>query len=360
MTLYKRTNLIIHDYFENFGGGERLVKILHQTKKFDLVYCFKKNDIIKKFKLTKNSLSLNNSLFPTFFKKIFIKKIFEKYLVNTKYKKIIFSGNYSIFAKTDNNCKKIFYCHSLPKLFFYFDKFYSRKNLFLFLINRLFKKKFKKEYIKKLKKMDMILCNSEYTKREIKKKTNLNAKVIYPPIELNKFKWISQKKYFVSNNRHVIGKNNHIIINTFKNFPNIDIYFTSTGPQNIFLKKIAKGYKNIKFTGLLNEKRYAELIGNSSAIINISNFEDFGMAALEGLSAGKPSIVINESGYLETIKNNYNGFVINKNKIDIGLYNFLKEIDYNKLNKMRGNCEKSVRKFSSLYFIRNILSCLNV
>ena len=207
--------------------------------------------------------------------------------------------------------------------------------------------------------MDLILCNSYHTKKEIKKEVNLNAKVVYPPIELNKFKWISQKKYFVSNNRHVIGKNNHIIINIFKKFPNIDIYFTSTGPQNTFLKKIAKDYKNIKFTGLLNEKKYTKLIGNSCATINISNFEDFGMAALEGLSAGKPSIVINESGYLETIKNNHNGFVLNKDKIEIELFNFIKGVDYKKLHQMRENCEKSVRKFNSLTFIRNILSSLN-
>lgn len=359
MALDKKKNLIIHDYFENFGGGEKLVKILYETKKFDLVYGFKNYDIIKKFKLVKNSLSLNNWKIPTFFKKIYIKKIFENYSVNEKYKNVIFSGNYSIFAKTNINSKKIFYCHSLPKIFFYFNKFYSRKNFFFWIVNKLFKKKFKKEYIQRLKKMDLILCNSAYTRKEIKKKINLNAKVIYPPIELNKFKWISQKKYFISNNRHVIGKNNHIIINTFKNFPNIDIYFTSTGPQNTFLKKIAKGYNNIKFTGLLSEKKYAKLIGNSSASINISNLEDFGMAALESLSAGKPSIAINESGYLETIKNNYNGFVINKNRINTELHNLLKKIDYNKLNEMRENCEKSVRKFSSVNFIKNILNCFN-
>ena len=68
--------------------------------------------------------------------------------------------------------------------------------------------------------MDLILCNSLNIKKKIKKFTGLKAKVIYPPIEIKKFKWISQQNYFVSNNRHEIGKNLEKVINAFIKFPN--------------------------------------------------------------------------------------------------------------------------------------------
>jgi glycosyltransferase involved in cell wall biosynthesis len=206
--------------------------------------------------------------------------------------------------------------------------------------------------------MDIILCNSLYTKKKIKKFCNLEAKIIYPPIEIKKFKWICQKKYFVSNNRHELGKNLEQVINVFKLFPNIKIYITSQGSLTNYLKKIAKDYNNIIFTGFLDEHKYSNLIGNCCATVNITSNEDFGMAALEGLAAGKPAIVINEGGYAETIKNNYNGFVMNKLNLEKDLHNFLININYRKLQLMKSNCILSTRKYSSQNFIKKILRFL--
>jgi glycosyltransferase involved in cell wall biosynthesis len=242
----------------------------------------------------------------------------------------------------------------LPRIFFEYENFYKSTNLVKKIINLFFKKKFKEEYIKKIKSMDIVLCNSLYTKKKIKKFSNLEAKIVYPPIETKKFKWISQKKYFVSNNRHELGKNLEQVINVFKLFPDINIYFTSQGSQTNYLMKIAKNHNNIIFTGFLDEQKYSNLIGNCCATVNITSNEDFGMAALEGLAAGKPAIVINEGGYSETIKNNFNGFVINKLNLEKNLINFLINIDFRKLKSMKLNCISSVNKYSSENFIKKI------
>jgi glycosyltransferase involved in cell wall biosynthesis len=359
MSFGKTRGLIIHDYFENFGGGERVIKVLYDSKSFDLIYGFEKDNIIKKIGLNRKSLNLNPTNQPILLKKILLKKNFKKMQLKKNYNTCIISGNYSVFSNLKNCRKKIFYCHSLPKIFFEYDKFYKSNNIIKKTINLVLQKKFKKEYIKKVKTMDVILCNSLNTKKKIQKFINLKAKVVYPPIEINKFKWISQKKYFVSNNRHEIGKNLDKIINTFKEFPNLKIYLTSTGSQTNYLKKIANNYKNIIFTGFLNEKKYAELIGNCAAIINVTSSEDFGMAALEGLSAGKPAIVINDGGYLETIKNNYNGIVLNYKNLEKQLTKLLKNINFKRLLSMKFNCEKSVKHYSSTKFIKNINSILN-
>jgi glycosyltransferase involved in cell wall biosynthesis len=355
MSFKTREHLIIHDYFENFGGGERLIKVLYNTKMYDLIYGFDKNNLVKKINLHKNSLNLNKKKIPIILKKFLLKKKFANLNIKKNYKTCLLSGNYSIFSRVPKNCKKIFYCHSLPKIFFEFKKFYKSTNMIKKIINLTLKKKFKDEYIKKIKSMDILLCNSFNIKKKIKKFTNLNAKVVYPPIETKKFRWISQKKYFVSNNRHEIGKNLDKVISAFKNFPDINIYLTSQGSQTNHLKKIARHYKNIIFTGFLSDKRYANLIGNCCATINITSNEDFGMAALEGLAAGKPAIVINQGGYQETIKNNYNGFIMNKIKLEKNLINFLKNIDLKKLYSMKLNCISTTKKYSSQNFIKKIL-----
>jgi glycosyltransferase involved in cell wall biosynthesis len=354
MSFGKSKNLIIHDYFENFGGGERLIKVLYNTGIFDLVYGFEKNNLIKKLNLNKKSLSLDQSKKSILHKKILLKKNFENLDIKKKYNCYLMSGNYSIFTKIPTHSRKIFYCHSLPKIFFEFEKFYKNTDIIKKFINFFFKEKFVKEYIKRLKKFDEILCNSIYTQKKIKKFCELNAKVIYPPIQTFTFKWISQKNYFISNSRHEIGKNLEIIINVFKKKPELKIYFTSYGSQTNYLKSISKGFKNIIFKDFLSEKDYNILLGNSCATINISSKEDFGMAALEGLSAGKPAIVLNEGGYLETIKHNFNGFIINKNDLENQLSRLLSTLKLDKLYQMKGNCIRSVKKFNEKRFLINI------
>ena len=74
MSFKTREHLIIHDYFENFGGGERLIKVLYNTKMYDLIYGFDKNNLVKKINLHKNSLNLNKKKIPIILKKFLLKK----------------------------------------------------------------------------------------------------------------------------------------------------------------------------------------------------------------------------------------------------------------------------------------------
>lgn len=74
MSFKAQKNLIIHDYFENFGGGERLIKVLYDTGIFDLIYGFNKDNLINKINLNKNSLNLNKTKSPIILKKLLLKK----------------------------------------------------------------------------------------------------------------------------------------------------------------------------------------------------------------------------------------------------------------------------------------------
>ena len=109
MSFGKSEHLIIHDYFENFGGGERLIKILYDTKNFDLIYGFEKNNLISKIKLSRRSLNLNKYKLPTIIKKILLKKNFENLNIKRNYKTCLLSGNYSIFSNLPINSKKMVY-----------------------------------------------------------------------------------------------------------------------------------------------------------------------------------------------------------------------------------------------------------
>ena len=124
----KIKNLFAHDYFENLGGGENLaLTFLKNNKSFSLLTFFISNFLKKKLKYKKIILlsNYNNKIILLF--KIFF------YKVNGNIKNYIASGNYTPLLKVTNYKKKIFYCHSLPKFFFLYEKFYSKKNIFLYI-----------------------------------------------------------------------------------------------------------------------------------------------------------------------------------------------------------------------------------
>ena len=78
------------------------------------------------------------------------------------------------------------------------------------------------------------------------------------------------------------------------------------------------------------------------------------MAAIEGMSAGKPAIVINDGGYMETCVKNYNSFVINKNNIYNDLLNLIKNFEIRFAKRMHKNCIKTSEKFSETKFQKKI------
>jgi len=49
-----------------------------------------------------------------------------------------------------------------------------------------------------IKKMDLILTNSINTKNRIKEFLELDAHVVYPPVILDRFKYISQGDFYLS------------------------------------------------------------------------------------------------------------------------------------------------------------------
>ncbi len=344
--------LYVHDYFQNFGGGERLIFSLIR-KNDTLITSFVDKKIISNSKKKINILEINKKI-KYRISKIFIPIYF--YFFNNKisYQNCFISGNYSVFFDTKKIKNKIFYCHSLPKIFFDFKNFYKRNLIFKVLV-LLIGFIFKPLYLFNLRKFDKIIVNSNFTKHKLIKYKFDKIKLIYPPIKnfySNKF---SKKNFFLSNSRHEVDKNIDKIILAFNKIPNFELIITSSGSQTNILKNlVSKESNKIHFLGNVSEKKYQKLLNQCIATINLGRNEDFGMSVLEGMSCGKPAFVINEGGYKETCKNNYNCFFINKNEIEKDLIYKISNISSKKLLTMRMNCIKTSKKYSQQIFNKKI------
>jgi glycosyltransferase involved in cell wall biosynthesis len=139
---------------------------------------------------------------------------------------------------------------------------------------------------------DITLANSSNVAKRLKKYYWLDAKVIYPNVEVDRF------KKEVLENFELPVKNYYIIISALTEFKKIDVSikaFNKMSDKNLVivwagnfresLEKMAE--KNIYFTGPKYWDELVTLLQNSSWLI-FSGEEDFGIVPIEAFWAGKP------------------------------------------------------------------------
>ena len=108
-------------------------------------------------------------------------------------------------------------------------------------------------------------------------------------------------------------------LNTFRKIENdFKCYFiggpsgTSGDDYFLELKEIVKELNlesHIEFLGNLPQSKIRELLNRSKLLIHTSQYETFGLVAIEAHSVGVPVVSINQGSFKEIIDNNINGYI---------------------------------------------------
>jgi glycosyltransferase involved in cell wall biosynthesis len=158
-------------------------------------------------------------------------------------------------------------------------------------------------YESDINRMDLILTNSENTKKRIKDFLWLDSTVLYPPVNLDEFKFKSQDDYYLSFARLSDAKRVDKIVEAFKQLPNkkLVVIYWENDPSRLKIFTSANWYNNIKFVTLPWNIWFVDYVANCIATIYIPVDEDFGMSPVESMSAWKPVLWVNEWWLKETI-----------------------------------------------------------
>ena len=188
------------------------------------------------------------------------------------------------------------------------------------------------------KKLHKVFCPTNSTKNFLVKKNVFSPKKIFlvkDPIinfkKINKNKkkifeekidWLKNKNYIISIGRLTKQKNFKFLINEFSKikqiYSNLNLVILGDGDEKQFLKKIIKEKKlheNIFILG--NKKNIYPFLLNSLFFVLTSEWEDPGFVILEAMFSKKLVLSSNcQSGPKEIIKDNFNGFLYEKNNSD--------------------------------------------
>ena len=124
------------------------------------------------------------------------------------------------------------------------------------------------------------------------------ARVIYPPVDLERFSSTERREdFFIAVSRLVPHKRLDVVIEAFSRLK-LPLKIIGEGPDRKRLQKRATA--TIEFLGYQSEENVARLLGSARALICAAE-EDFGIAIVEAQAAGCPVIAYQSGGALETV-----------------------------------------------------------
>ncbi len=287
--------IILHDTFLYKWGWERLMIMMQKALQCDLATGFMSKwgfDLREQW-VSKKIIEVSSEIFAKWFRHIKLKWAF---LFNTKflneYDTVIFSWDCLNAVRNCNPwAKKIYYCHTPPRYLYDLRWEYLKKvKWYMRPAFEIISFVFKKMYESDIKKMDLILTNSENTRARLKSFLWYESKVLYPPVKLEEFKWIKQEDYYVSASRLAHAKRIWNIVKAFIKMPTkkIKIIYWENDPQKDEIFTLSNWVKNIEFVTFPWNIGFKECIWSSIAWICIPINEDFWMIPVESMAAGKP------------------------------------------------------------------------
>jgi glycosyltransferase involved in cell wall biosynthesis len=152
-------------------------------------------------------------------------------------------------------------------------------------------------------RVDYFLANSEFVAKRVEKIYRREAKVIYPPVKINRFYLSPKEDYYLSVSRLVPYKKVDLIVRTFATLDR-KLVVVGDGPEMKKIKSIAT--KNVEILGAVPDEMVAQLMSKARALI-FEACEDFGLVPVEAQASGTPVIAFGKGGALESVVEDLTG-----------------------------------------------------
>ncbi len=161
--------------------------------------------------------------------------------------------------------------------------------------------------------VDHLIAISHWTAACIWRAYRRESEVIYPPVELDRFKPLSPRgDYYVAFSRLVRHKRMEIIVEAFSRL-GLPLVVIGEGPERKRLETLAA--PNVKLVGWQSDQASAELVGRARALVHAAE-EDFGLVMAEAQAAGCPVIAYGSGSAPEIILDGQTGLLFHEQTVE--------------------------------------------
>lgn len=162
---------------------------------------------------------------------------------------------------------------------------------------------------------DVLIANSRYIARRIKKFWARDARVIYLSVDTSRFNSATPFKcetpYYVAFSRLVSYKRIDLAVSACKALGR-KLFVVGSGPELKNLRKAAKG-SDTTFCGRVSDDRLGSLLKGARALLFCAE-EDYGFVPLEAQACGAPVIAFGKGGATETVVDGKTGLYFSEQK----------------------------------------------
>ena len=303
---------LVHDYFVQMGGAEKVVEAMHDSFPSSPVYTTVAlprmlPDRLRAADIRTSALQRLPAM-DRRFRHYFMLYPFAVENFDLSQYDLIFSSSsgYAKGVRRKRNTIHVCYCHTPMRWVWRYEDYVARerfgrgiKSLLPFCLWGL-----KKWDLRASQQPNYYIANSRLVAERIRKIYGREAFVIPPPIEVNRFHMSNDiEDYYLILSRLMPYKRIDLAIEACKRM-NRRLIIIGDGPDRARLEKLADD--RIEFLGRQPDQIVNYYAARCRALL-FPGEEDFGMAPLEANAAGRPVIAFRGGGAVETVEDGKTG-----------------------------------------------------
>jgi glycosyltransferase involved in cell wall biosynthesis len=152
-------------------------------------------------------------------------------------------------------------------------------------------------------RVDRYVANSRLTATRVRRYFGREATVLYPPVEIGRFTPAVPGDHYMVLAELMAHKRIDVAVRAFSMLRR-PLVVVGDGPELRRLRRIAG--PTVRFTGRVSDERVADLLASARALV-VTATEEFGIAAVEALAAGRPVIALGDGGVRESVTDGVTG-----------------------------------------------------
>jgi glycosyltransferase involved in cell wall biosynthesis len=220
---------------------------------------------------------------------------------------LVTSGSTTRAVITPDDTLHINYCHSPPRWFY--DLYHDRKGSLSGVLARPLLRYLRTRDMAIDPRVDHYLVNSPIIQRRLWKYYKRDSDVLYPPVELEKYRNEGNDDFYLHLGRLDIEKGVPAIVEAFETLDERLVMAGGMGDIGDDVRDRIERARNIEWRGFVGEGEKLDLLGRCTAVVFNGQNEDFGIVPIEANASGKPVLARNDGFPAVFVDDGQNGYV---------------------------------------------------
>lgn len=205
---------------------------------------------------------------------------------------LVTSGATTRAVITPDDVLHVNYCHSPPRWFY--DLYHDRKRSLSGVLMRPLIRHLRTRDMALDPRVDHYLVNSPIIQRRLWKYYKRDSQVLYPPVEVEKYRNESDDGFYLHLGRLDEEKGVPAVVEAFEVLDEHLVMAGGLGDINDEVYRRIERADNIEYRGFVDEEEKLDLLARCTAIVFNGRNEDFGIVPIEANASGKPVLTRNE------------------------------------------------------------------